>query len=963
MTACPTCGAEVREAQKFCVECGYRLVAPKTRLEGLASAPSDVASGIRIGNRAAAAELSDSGADNADDAQAAAPVPARRATEGYHFNASAPRSSESSDGDFFDGDADDFFSRYRRKGTAAESFDLNGDPHKDLPQELPMSRRSRRRFNPDLTTISPVEQAASASAEGQPAGAEAATEVPAREETVTPSPSSAQTSSVSQPAAPSDAASADSSPESEHRATTPDSAIPPRVGDRDSKRPSWVAAAAAAGTAGAAASEGSPAHPASEHTGNPRAYASEPIMVGDLLAEDQDPANEQADERTDAQLPETKAAEIIRPDAEDASRERASRAETEHGVDDAAEPVDAGDGAPIAPSARVPMWFNDLFEEPGPDATGVAPRLSGDETPGESEADEPASAEATSPDSTSDVTTADEDAADAVEARENQREERADEVVPPTSVLPVVSDIHDESATSAQAPEEVPVQEAAQAPEADSIVSAPIAAEATPPAQEAASIPAPSDEGDEADADEWLPSWLQGHAEPQPARPVPARSAAGTGPIVDDQQAFAEWAEQGREEAPQQHEATHENVPSAPEQQHTAKPLLPPMDAAEAGESAGPRRSSFDELLGSEDDDAPIVGFDFEQTGMLPRDLLQNAGTPTMSDPHASDPAQSWSRPADTASTTASPREVTPGAAAAGVAAAAGATALGASAGAGTGPVQNATGEQARAPRPRRAGNTGNRPARPSAAPAPAASAPANRGPQAATSPTEAAAGASAATALSGGSRSDKLGAMLASLDRPDRKRLLTILVAAAGSLLLVLSTFMIGGVIGARQQPAAAPSETAAPAAPVETPTPTESTPPPIVADPNFETVSFYSPTQKMVCQISGDIGVACQQWGYAYAKPDAVCDPGDKLGTIVGLTSNGVSFPCLPSPLYGNTTINPGDTIEAGEFSCHLHEKTGMRCVNQAGDAFVLDRNNGLMTGGRMETVQPTPGATPGN
>lgn len=950
MRSCPTCGAEVREAQKFCAECGYRLVAPKTRLGGLSNAAQGrFAEGIRLGDRVNEAELSDSGADNAADEQAPAPVPARRATEGYRFNASTPRTNDelADDDALAVGDADDFFSRYRRKGTAAESFDLNGDPHKDLPQEVPMTRRSRRRFNPDLTTISPMEQAAAQNAapaeEVAPAAesvnqTDASVDAPNEQREPATKQLPVQDAAPEQaeeresaPAAPTSTPAPAAEPAAEpaaRRATTPDAAIPPRMGDRESKRPSWVAAAAAAGAAGGAAGAAArdEAKPAAEDQapgaqaaaqqapaapkGEPKVYASEPIMLGDLLDEDDD-AFETDD--ADKQLPETKAAEVVT----DAPRDEAAQDDAEADEADAAdEPEVSEDAAQIAPSARVPMWFNDLFDEPGPDATGVAPRLKQDEPADAVEDDAPEAEEAQAP--------------AAEPAAEEAAELVGDATVPPTSVLPTVSD------EAAAAPRVEDTDDAGQPQLA--------AGAALAGAGAVAGVAAAASFDDDEDDEEWLPSWLQDHAEPQPAKPVSARTAPGTGAVTEDKQALAEWARGGatpetQAAAPAAAAASepagtlHEDA--APATQHSAEPLLPPMAAAPAGSVTGPRRSSFDDLMDSEDEDAPILGFDFEQTGMIPRDALQNAGGPAPERPHSDDRAESetpWARPAQAAA-----------------GATAGATALGAAAAA-------ADSDQARAPRPPRPAAASSRPARANAAPAPAASAPANRGPRAATAPAAAPGGGQ-----NGGQ--DRIGAMLASLDRPDRKRLLTILVAAAGSLLLVLSAVIIGGAIGNRQAPVAAPSQTAAPAAPAETPTPTETTPPPLVADPNFETVSFYSPTQKMVCQISGDIGVVCQQWDYNYEKPGEVCDPDNLLGTVVGLTSNGVSYPCIPASLYGNVTVNPGDTFEAGEFSCHLSDTTGMRCVNKAGDAFVLDRNNGLMTGGRMEEAQPTPGATPNN
>lgn len=409
MTTCPTCGAEVREGQKFCAECGYRLREPSLRIQA-PSTEGGFAPGVRIGDRAAAAPVADGGEDNARSESSAAPVSARSATDGYDLG--APLSPA---------DDDDFFSRYRRKGAGGESFALVQDPHADLPADLPLSRRSRRRFDPDLTTKpvvpgagGPAEPASSPSAHAAPAHAAAAPEpapwpAPAEEaeQTTSSYPADADSAGTSLAAAPtsaeaSDARAAEPAVGDAHGADSafdaeltmpPTRALPtqaPGIADAADVADAREVASRpeSAGMEVAGAERELPERPG-RRPGQTAPWVAAAAQAGADRAEQDAP---DADADADAGSPQApRAAEAPEPAAPPASADadRSSPAE----VDEPA-PVPTvlggrprpvlGPGAPepasdepvaIAPSARVPSWFNELFDEPGPDETGAAPRL------------------------------------------------------------------------------------------------------------------------------------------------------------------------------------------------------------------------------------------------------------------------------------------------------------------------------------------------------------------------------------------------------------------------------------------------------------------------------------------------------------------------------------------------------------------------------------------------------------
>ena len=208
---------------------------------------------------------------------------------------------------------------------------------------------------------------------------------------------------------------------------------------------------------------------------------------------------------------------------------------------------------------------------------------------------------------------------------------------------------------------------------------------------------------------------------------------------------------------------------------------------------------------------------------------------------------------------------------------------------------------------------------------------------------------------VSGGFVGSVMG-VLRGLDATARKRLLTIAIALVGSILLILSAVIIGNAIGAREGTPAAETPSASEAAP---PTTTEAAPdspagpPPAVADPNFSPVAFQSESGNLRCIITPETGVACQHSTPGFKVPASVCKSTGAAGAVVGLDSNGYTFPCLAQDIPRGLKTLPMDTpIRAGEFSCTITYSTGVNCFNAAGDLIGLEYTNGIGTSGRAST-----------
>lgn len=217
--------------------------------------------------------------------------------------------------------------------------------------------------------------------------------------------------------------------------------------------------------------------------------------------------------------------------------------------------------------------------------------------------------------------------------------------------------------------------------------------------------------------------------------------------------------------------------------------------------------------------------------------------------------------------------------------------------------------------------------------------------------------------ALGGGSGGGggRVGAAVRGLDNRNRRRLGIIALSVVGSILLILSAIMIGNVVGAnRDDPIAggdpSASETAAEQPATEEPAPPAG--PAAVADPNFAPVTFTSETGNIRCQITPETGVACQQYTVDFPVPEQACEAG-ATGVVVGLDSNGYTFPCLTAdiPLEGAVVQPYNSPVVLGEFVCEITFETGVTCFNASGDIVSVEFSAGVGQAGRLSATNPTP------
>lgn len=225
-------------------------------------------------------------------------------------------------------------------------------------------------------------------------------------------------------------------------------------------------------------------------------------------------------------------------------------------------------------------------------------------------------------------------------------------------------------------------------------------------------------------------------------------------------------------------------------------------------------------------------------------------------------------------------------------------------------------------------------------------------------------AGATAATGDAGtDDDADSSGpGLIGRLDAADRRRLWTILIAAGCSLLVIVSTIILGNTLTAKRGqdgPAPTASSSATPNAAQATPTPTG--PPPAVANPNFQPVSFESNTGNTICVIDPKTGVACQQLKKTYDNPAEACATDAARGVAVGIDSNGTTWPCLQANLEADKKAQWDEPITAGEFTCVMNQKTGTKCTNAAGDSFVIEASNGIQVTGRKSVTSPKHSTAP--
>ncbi|PPF35731.1 hypothetical protein C5E05_12445 [Pseudoclavibacter sp. AY1H1] len=202
-----------------------------------------------------------------------------------------------------------------------------------------------------------------------------------------------------------------------------------------------------------------------------------------------------------------------------------------------------------------------------------------------------------------------------------------------------------------------------------------------------------------------------------------------------------------------------------------------------------------------------------------------------------------------------------------------------------------------------------------------------------------------------------RMGAAVRGLDNRNRRRLGVIALSVVGSILLILSAIMIGNVVGAnRDEPTASETAQEQPA----TEDPTTPAVPAAVADPNFAPVTFTSETGNIRCQITPETGVTCQQYTVGFEVPEQACEAG-ATGVVVGLDSNGYTFPCLTDdiPTEG-AVVQPYDSpVALGEFVCEITFETGVTCFNASGDIVSVEYSAGVGQAGRLSATNPTPAA----
>ncbi len=186
------------------------------------------------------------------------------------------------------------------------------------------------------------------------------------------------------------------------------------------------------------------------------------------------------------------------------------------------------------------------------------------------------------------------------------------------------------------------------------------------------------------------------------------------------------------------------------------------------------------------------------------------------------------------------------------------------------------------------------------------------------------------------------------------RRGVRVILVAAAAALVVIGAVFGVTRLFGGGEggQAAATASSTTAPAtvrAP-EIPTNKATEPPtetPTKQQPEFAPVAFQSESGNIRCQITPENGVACQILSPAFTPDEHQCDAGFK-GAAVGLTKDGVNYPCLEHDLAGGQVLAYNEPISAGEYQCVIDYELGLSCNNAATDAFTMEFSAGISSSG---------------
>lgn len=227
----------------------------------------------------------------------------------------------------------------------------------------------------------------------------------------------------------------------------------------------------------------------------------------------------------------------------------------------------------------------------------------------------------------------------------------------------------------------------------------------------------------------------------------------------------------------------------------------------------------------------------------------------------------------------------------------------------------------------------------------------------AAVPPMPAAAGAGASAGAFGGGGGFAGGGNGGAADgveqEQQRRGVRLILVAAAAALLVIGGVFGVTRLFGGGDDGGEAAATTSASEAPATVTAPnlpereTESPAPPTEEQPQFEPVAFQSESGNIRCQITPENGVACQMLSPAFAPDENQCD-GAFSGAAVGITKDGVNYPCLEGDLAGGQVLGYNEPISAGEFGCVIDYELGLSCNNKAVDAFTMEYYAGISSSG---------------
>lgn len=185
------------------------------------------------------------------------------------------------------------------------------------------------------------------------------------------------------------------------------------------------------------------------------------------------------------------------------------------------------------------------------------------------------------------------------------------------------------------------------------------------------------------------------------------------------------------------------------------------------------------------------------------------------------------------------------------------------------------------------------------------------------------------------------------------RRGVRVILVAAAAALLVIGGVFGVTRLFGGGEDGGEAAATTSASEAPATVTAPnlpereSESPAPPTEEQPQFEPVAFQSESGNIRCQITPENGVACQMLSPAFTLDENQCD-GAFSGAAVGITKDGVNYPCLEGNLAGGQVLGYNEPISVGEFNCVIDYELGLSCNNKAVDAFTMEYYAGISNSG---------------